>query len=439
MSQPEQAESNGRAVLEGDVLGEDVLEPAAPQDDPPPPARSWRTRRDFAAVALLVVAVLVAGFLVWRTSDARGTISQVGPSTITPLPPATVLPPTLGEVWRAPSGATRTPVALDSVVVTADGGEVLGRDAASGEVRWRYQRDLPLCTVSSAWGRVFTVYHKGTNCSEITTLDAASGRRGPQRNGDAEMGTRLLDEGSHVVTTGGEYFEVYRRDDLVRSLEYGELRAIVNPNKQPRTGCDYGSFAVTGGKVAVIERCYAMDTADRLTVLKPNPEKSDEPQVLASVVVGAKGARVIAVTANRVAVALPGKLVVFDADTGGLISEYPVPISAEELAGDPPGRVVTTTTSTANVYWFTGSRTVALNPVELNPVWTAEGTLGSGTTLAGRLLVPVPAGLKVLDQVNGAEIGTIAVDRGGYDGVVEMATEGPLVLEQRGSELVALR
>ncbi|MEV0681048.1 PQQ-binding-like beta-propeller repeat protein [Actinosynnema sp. NPDC050436] len=451
MGQPEQAESNGQVVVDGEpsadtdrpaaVATEDVLAEPAPggtDDGPVGPVRTWRTRGDYLALALVVVGVLVAGLLVWVSSDARNTTTQTGSDQFTPLQPVTVLPPSLGELWRAPSAATQVPVHLDSVVVTGDGGEVLGRDALTGDVRWRYSRNWPLCTVSTAWGRVFALYRKDTNCSELTTLEAASGKRGAQRNGDAALDTRLLNEGSHVLATGETYFEVYRRDDLVRSLEYGTLRAIVNSGKQPRPGCQYGSFAVTGGKAAVVERCYHQDPSDRITVLKPNPEKSDEPQVISTALIGAKGARVVAVTANRVAVAVPGKLVVFDAETGGLIQEYPVEVSAQELAGDPPGRVVSTMTSTAAVYWFTGSRTVALSLADLNPLWTTESQ-GPGTTLAGRALIPVKDALKVVDQVTGEEIGRVPVDRGGYTGPVLMGTEGPVVLEQRGDTLVALR
>ncbi len=461
MGQPEQAESNGQVVLDSDhadgqqedgqqpadtdhqaaVATEDVLaEPvsAGQDDEPTGPVRTWRTRGDYLALVLVVVAILVTTVLVWVNSDARNTVSQTGPSQVTPLPPATVLPPSMGEVWRAPSNATQVPVSLDSVVVTGDGGEVTGRDALTGDVRWRYSRNWPLCTVSTAWGKVFSLYRKDTNCSELSTLDPASGKRGPQRNGDAAVDSRLLNEGSHVLTTGETYFEVYRRDDLVRSLEYGTLRAIVNANKQPRPDCQYGSFAVTGGKVAVIERCYNIDPSDRITVLRPNPEKSDEPQVLSSVIVGAKGARVVAVTGNRVAVAVPGKLIVFDADTGGLLAEHPIEVTADELKGDPPGRVVPTMTSTAAVYWFTGSRTVALSLVDLNPLWSTPSQ-GPGTTLAGRVLIPAKDTLKVFDQVSGQEVARIPVNRGGYSGPVLMATEGPIVLEQRGDTLVALR
>ncbi|HEX6346125.1 hypothetical protein [Umezawaea sp.] len=421
-----------------------LVAPSADTPEPPPdlPERSFRTRGDFIAAALLAVVVLVTGSLVYLFSDARATTSETTSAPAPELPVADKLPPSLAEIWRAPSGGTQAPTWIGSVVVTGDGGEVVGRDPLSGDVRWRYRRDLPLCTITAAWDKALVSYSKGTGCSEITSLDPVSGARGPQRNGDAELGSRLLTEGSHVLTTGKEYVEVYRKDDLVRSLEYGKLRAIVNPNKQPRTGCEYSSFAVTTGKIAMIERCYANDPSDRLTVLKPNPEKSDSPEVISSVVLGTKGARVVAVTTNRVAVATPGtpaKLSVFDADTGGLVNEYPLDLPESDLAGDAPGGVVPITVSTANVYWFTGSRTIALSLEDLGPKWTAQDTIGAGSTLAGQVLIPVEDGLKVLDQLTGTEIGTVPVNRKGYEGSIQSSTIGPVVLEQRGGTLVALR
>jgi hypothetical protein len=432
-------ESNGQAPVVEDVLA-DTSEHDHPEL-PDVPARSFRTRGDFIAVALLAVIVLVAGVLVWAFSDARATTSQTTSAPAPVLPEATTLPPSLSEVWRAPSGATQSPVWLGTVVVTGDGGEVTGRDPLTGAVRWSYQRDLPLCTITAAWDKALAAYSKGAGCSEITSLNPVTGERGPQRNGDAELGSRLLSEGSHVITTGKKYIEAYRRDDLVRSMEYGQLRAIVNPNKQPRTGCEYGSLAVTSGKVAVLERCYNTDPSDRITILKPNPEKSDSPEVISSSVVGGKGARVVAVTSNRVAVLVPGpsRLVVFDADTGGLLNEYPLDLPESDVAGDPPNGVTPTMTSTANIYWYTGSRTIALSLDELSPKWTLPDAIGPGSTLAGRVLIPVRDGLKVLDQTTGAQVGTIPVNRQGYTGPVLSSTIGPVVLEQRGSTLVALR
>jgi hypothetical protein len=432
---------------------EDVLD--EPAHEPPPVgerprARSWRTRADFVAVALIAVVAITATVLTWVFSDARATTSITGPSSWEPLPEVVALPPTLAEVWRARSGATQSPVVVQtpakdtgeekpSTVVTGDGGEVNGRDPLTGDVRWTYKRDLPLCVASTAWGRAMALYSKGTNCSELTSLDGVTGERRAQRNGDAEPGTALLNEGSHLLTTGSKYLEVYRRDDLVKSLEYGTLRAIVNPNKQPRVGCTFGSVAVTSGRFAIIERCPD-DSSDRVTVLKPNPDKSDEPKVFASVLTGGRNAQVVAVTDKLVAVAMPdpARIVVFDAETGNQVTESPVDVPAGDFS-EPPNHVARSVATKTNVFWFTGSKTIALSQETLTPLWTAEGALGAGTTLAGRALIPVKDGLRVYEQATGAVVGTIRVRRDGYDGPVQLATAGPVVLEQRGETLVALR
>jgi len=73
-----------------------------------------------------------------------------------------------------------------------------------------------------------------------------------------------------------------------------------------------------------------------------------------------------------------------------------------DLAGDPPGEVVPVTKGSGAVYWFTGSKTIALSSADLHPLWTVDGTLGPGAVLAGYLLVPVKDGLAVIDQTTGA-------------------------------------
>jgi hypothetical protein len=432
---------------------EDVLDEPAHAPDPVeerPRARSWRTRSDYVAVALITVISVVAAVLTWAFSDARATTSVTGPSSWDQLPEVVALPPTLSEVWRAKSGASQSPVVVQtqvketgeekpSTVVTGDGGEVNGRDPLTGDVRWTYRRDLPLCVVSTGWGRAMTLYSKGTNCSELTSLDGVTGERKAQRNGDAELGTALLNEGSHLITTGSKFVEVYRRDDLVRSMEYGGLRAIVNPNKQPRVGCTYGSVSVTSGRFAMIERCPD-DASDRISVIKPNPDKSDEPKVFASALTGGKNVQVVAVTDKLVAVAMPNpsRLVVFDAESGTQVSETPIDVPAADFT-DPPNHVSRGFTTKTNAFWFTGSKTIALSLDTLAPLWTADGTLGAGTTLAGRAVIPVKEGLRVYEQATGAVVGTIRIGREGYTGPVQLATAGPVVLEQRGETLVALR
>jgi hypothetical protein len=460
----------------GTIGAEDVLDgvedeldrdyPVEPEPLDPMDRTRFRRGADVLAATLIVVVALVVGLVVWLNSDVRATSSEVNTNPVPSPEPPTVFPPSLGEAWRAPSPATPVPVAVGPVVVTGNGGEVAGRDPVTGEVLWRYDRDLPLCTIAPSWSLAVAVYRtsgnflpdgdsrSGGGCSEVTAFDPASGKRGRQRaadepvdkpnggqrQGDAELGTRLLADGTYLTTTG-KHLLVTLRSDLVQTMEYGRLPAVVNPDKQPRTGCEYGTTAVSPGRIGVIERCPG-EGSDRLTVYRAtnSDNKADEPSVVFSTLVEATGAQLVAMSDQRTAVALPGpsRLVVFD-DQGAQQATYPLELPEQDLRGDPDGLVVPTAKGPGAIYWHTGSRTVALHSGDLNPLWTAPNTLGPGTAFAGRVLVPVRDGIRVLDQATGQEVGTTPVNRDGYSGLVTMSTSGPMVLEQRGSDLVALR
>jgi hypothetical protein len=438
---------------------------------------SFHRKRDVLLAAVIAVAVLVGGLLLWQSSDIRATSSQTYDGPVSSPARPTVFPPSLAEVWRARSPATPEPVAVGPAVVTGDGGQVTGHDPLTGDVRWRYSRDLPLCTISSAFELAIAVYAKKDNllpdhdprkqgsCSEVTALWPATGRRGRptrpdeqrdspyqgQRNSDAELGTRLLSDGTYVTTTGSQLLTTWR-SDLVQTMQYGKVPAIVNPDKQPRTGCRYGTISVVTGKIAVIERCPT-DPGDRLTVYKATgDDDAEKPVVVASVVVGQK-AQVVAMSeqcrldathpeeveqCTAVALPNPNRLVVYD-EKGEQVRSYPLELAPDDLRTEPSDHVVPVNRATGAVYWFTGSRTIALSMDDLRPLWTVEDAVGPGTAFASKILVPVDDGIAILNPVDGARVATSPLDRGGYDGVVTMSALGPMVYEQRGDTLVALR
>ncbi|WP_369822070.1 PQQ-binding-like beta-propeller repeat protein [Saccharomonospora sp. CUA-673] len=326
-------------------------------------------------------------------------------------------------------------------VVTASGGEVVGRDAETGEQRWRYARDLPLCTVSSEWDRVLAVYRKSEGCSEVTQLDAATGQRTAQRNGDAERGTRLIGDGSYLTTTGDRLLNTWR-DDLVRSMEFGRVYAQVNAGYQPRPQCEYGTVAVAAGRVGVIERCPDDEAGGgtRFTALKAAPEESDQPEEEFSVSLPERDAKLVAMVPGGAAVLLPqaGELVLYNAD-GRERMRYPLDLPRSDLDAEPDDGVMPTVRGPQNVYWYTGSRTIALSTEDLAPRWTVHNTHGAGVAYAGKYVTPIGGGLAVLDPADGRTEHTIALPRGDYRGPIELGAAGPTLLERRGDTLVALQ
>ncbi|MGH3520446.1 MAG: Rv3212 family protein [Haloechinothrix sp.] len=419
----------------------------------------WTSPRDRVIAVAIALGVATTGMVVWATSDSVGTESTVARTPARPLDTPSRVPNSFTELWRAPSAATPVPVAQGSTVVTGDSGEVIGRDPLSGFQRWRYARDTPLCTVAGEWSKAIAVFTKGNGCSEVTALDADTGRRAAQRNGDAEAGTQLLSDGSHLVTTGTRLINVWSQE-LLRAMEFGELPAPVNPGKQPRAGCEFSSIAIAHGKIGTVARCPG-EAAARLIVFttthyEKDESRSDEPKELYSAALPSGPARVVAISGpepedagpedaesedravTAVALAEQKLLLVYGPD-GKRSTAFSLDLPEQELAGAPAGGAVLTSHTETGVYWFTGSRTIALAGADLRPRWTLRDTIGTTTEFGGRLLVPITGGLAVVDEQSGETLRTVAVDRGGYAGPVRLASVGPVLLEQRGDLLVALR
>jgi hypothetical protein len=393
-------------------------------------------------IVVLVLGTLAGFFGLRAVSDVHATTSQTGPAHVSEPPEPGRVPRRLSPIWRAPSPKTPEPVAVNRSLVTAGGHEVAGRDPLTGKIRWRYaRRNLPLCTVGAAWGRVLALYRKNGWCGEVTSLDAVTGKRGAQRTGNVQRGTRLVDGGTYVTTTGPSLLNTWR-SDLVKTDEYGDVPDPAQPGTQPRPDCTYGSVAAGGGRIGVVERCPGdrrHAPADRLTVLRAQPERPDTPQVVFSAVLPGPQARVVAVNDEYAAVALPGKLLVYANSAEQPAASYPLSLPDRDFHGDPPGRVVPTTSSDdGTVYWFTGSSTVALSGNDFRPRWSFPHTSGPGTLFAGRLLLPVRNGLAVTNPGSGRVLRTIALNRHGYRGRVGLASLGPVVVEQRGNTIVAL-
>ena len=415
----------------------------------PKRVRPERLRRgDVVVAAVLTIALIAAGVLLWRSSPADGTTDRLAARPITGPPAAAGIPAGFVEAWRAPSSATVLPAVSGPAVVTADGDTVSGRDAVTGTEEWSYRRDRALCTVASGFpnadghrGLVLALYEGSTGfCSEMTALRPDTGARVAARNPDVVPGTELVADDTFVLATGERYLEV-ERSDLVKTLEYGAVIAPAQPGRQPRVGCAYGSSVLTARRVGVLERCPD-DTTDRLTVLSPDPADAEKPEEDFSVLLPAEGATVVALTSDRAAVALPNppRLQLLDRD-GAEVGLVPLDVPEADLATDPPGKVPQLAIgpgSDGPIYWWTGSRTVALDPADLTPRWTLPDTLGPALPYGGGLLVPVPDGLQDVDALTGTVLRTIPVTRDDRTAPVRLAAAGRVVLEQRGSEVVAL-
>lgn len=462
----------------------------------------------------MAVTVAAIGFLVYRTSDLAGASLVTGTDAAVPSP-ISAAPAALVQKWTRPTDAALgAVVSASGVVVTTDPHTVTGRDASTGVTRWSYTRsNRTLCAVGSGdvgptdmssnatVAGITTVYQENGFCSQVTTLDPVTGDRGKVRTSPNQEHGSLVFGSTYAGWLGPDRLEVWRYD-LVRTIQYG---VQINPPKpgQSRLGCTFTDMALATNQFATIEHCPAEGTNDRLVInfdapgdVTNHPEGWDTFQhsIRADIDTGGAGARIVGITADRVAVLVSGSksvVKVFDAagkqtsstpvdipgadiiaadsvadpanvtpalQTGNqrfsLIGDHLLAVSMPTVDAIPPATAFPTTT--AGTTTSSSSITNALNPggsgsapatvpvADLKVDWVAAGALGLPATIGSNVLMPTTKGLSFFDSTTGpGDLGaagtkTIPVDRGAYAGRVDATSVGSMIIEDRGAAVVGL-
>ncbi|OBG84275.1 hypothetical protein A5733_18190 [Mycobacterium sp. NS-7484] len=403
-----------------------------------------RTRGDIAAALAIVAIVTVVAGLIWWTSDARATVSRPAAEPVPYLTPAREVPAGLQQLWVADSPKTTQPVLAGGSVVTGEGSTVAGRDPVSGAVLWSYARDLELCGVTSVYQYAVAVYPDVRGCGQASTIDGKTGRRGPARTAYADPEVKLSTDGTTVLAAGDSRLELWR-SDMVRMLSYGALDARIKPDVPASPVCRQLSAAASSSAVSVLESCPKSKFI-RLTLLRPADEE-DTPEVRyvdLQDITDESGAQVIAVSGTTTAVYLPvpRPMVNVIDETGKTLASLPLakpaaPQSAATRAGD----LITWWTGDSVMVFSTTGGSGLQYKFTVTPTQDESGhhlPVGPATVMAGQLLVPVNDGYDVFDQQNGAGIRHIALPRTPSVSPVIPAVAGDTVLEQRGTQLVAL-
>ncbi len=458
----------------------------------------------------LAVVVVIVGLVVYHYSDIRNASLVTG--TVAPVPATpSAIPTTLTQKWTAPTDPALGSVASASgVVVTTDQHSITAHDAETGAVRWTYSRsNRTLCAVgsgdigpasmgaSASVAGITTVYNENGFCSQVMSFDPVTGARGKVRTSPNQENGSLVFGGPYAGWLGPTRLEVWRYD-LVRTIQYGEQ---INPPKpgQSRLGCTFTDMALASNQFATVEHCATEKNArvvlnfDDPGNVAGHPSGWDTFQhsVRVDIDTGAAAARIVGVTADRVAVLVSGPkpaVVVYDA-TGKQTSRTMVDIPAADIvAADDVSRPATVTPAVQTVdhrYSLVGSHllsistptiqavppatsfstspttsssgapssgsiTNALNPpattdiADLKVDWVAAGAIGLPATLHTTVLMPTRTGLSSFDAATGpldlSAAGAVStpVDRGSYTGRVDVSAVGSMVIEDRGSTVVAL-
>src|SRR4051812_45479431 len=204
-------------------------------------ATATRKRRDRLIAAAIALVVVVAGVVVYLTSDARATSLVVAPDTSSPAA-MVAAPDSLQQIWQARTDPRWPAVASPyGTVVTADGHTVVGHDPPTGAVRWSYTRsNLDMCVMGSgdtdaagvelggAVRGVLVGYVKSGRCSELTLLNPITGERRDQRTGFTGADSSLVFGGPYGGLVSDDLVELWRYD-LVRTIQYGNQPEPTKP------------------------------------------------------------------------------------------------------------------------------------------------------------------------------------------------------------------
>ncbi len=455
--------------------------------------------------------VVVVGLLVYHSSDIRNANLVTG--SVMPVPDSpSSLPAKLSEKWSAATDPAFGSVASASgVVVTTDPHSITAHDAATGAVRWTYSRsNRTLCAVGSgdigpaqmagsgSVSGITTVFDENGFCSQVMTFDPVTGNRGKVRTSPNQENGSLVFGGPYAGWLGPTRAEVWRYD-LVRTIQYG---AQINPPKpgQSRLGCTLTDMALANNQFATVEHCPAEGPDARVVLnfadpgaVANHPDGWDTFQhsIRVDIDTGAIAARIVGVTADRVAVLVSGPkpaVVVFDA-TGKQTSRTLVDIPATDIvAADDVARPATVTPAVQTAdhrYSLVGDHLLSISTptiqavppatsfpasptptssaassstgltgvltqpattdiIDLKLDWVAAGAIGLPGTINSTVLMPTRNGLSSFNSATGpldlSADGAVAtpVDRGGYAGRVDVTAVGKMIIEDRGNTVVAL-
>ena len=462
------------------------------------PSRRRRRRVDLAIGLIVAVIVTLVGVVLWQTGDAKATNSVTAPSDAVPTTPspASSPPVTLHQLWTLPTdpslGAVVSPYGS---VVTTDAHTVTGHSLDTGAALWSYGRsNVSLCAVGSGdtdtagldtWGAVrgvMTVYAKNGWCSQVTTLNPTTGERLYQRTSPNQDPGTLVFGGPYAGWLGSDLLEVWRHD-LLRTIQYGNQPNPVNSDG-PHTGCTFSDLAVADKQFATIEHCAAQPGTARLVVNYADPGGDGEKgwdamhsQPRATIDTKSPVAVIVGITPDREAILVTSPtpaLVVYDS-AGTEVSRTTVNIPAAAIsrsakAGVTPSVTIDTrryslvgknllsvsieslqapapSTSTSNQASRTSGIQLTTGPTTTGPVrtvtvasphldWIHSGVLGLPTRIGASVLAPIAKGLLELRVSDGRAGRTISVDRGNYQGRVDVTAVGAVIVEVRTGTVV---
>lgn len=334
-----------------------------------------RTRRDLLVAAVIAVVMILVASIVLLTGSAARSDFGAADAEQPEYSPAGEAPTMSRFLWSHESAGSGAPLTTKGNLVTVDpDGQLIGRDAGSGEEKWSYTHKGSLCAAAYYSDSLVAAFDGADGCSDVTAIGTTAQEYTSTRQSAFPDTMQLDGTWKHMLALSPQRLEIWR-DDLVRTIEYGAVDAPQEPDAQPRSDCSLATADLTDARFAVTERCPTDDSV-RLTLAKTVPEDNRIPEEIASAATGANGLWIIDMTDE-------GVLALQNVGPRWSVEWFTSPTvhsTVLDLPSEPTHKPSPETLSgdRSQARWFDGATTHAFDLNNGRHTWSTRGTTGPG-------------------------------------------------------------
>lgn len=184
------------------------------------------------------------------------------------------------RVWKA-DHKYKYLVNTPGAVIAGDEDSVSRIDIENGNHIWSYKMDGgKLCHVVEANGNVAALFDNGRGCTDIVTLDAASGRVINQAQYSIPDDSHIarLAYGRENIAIVSPTFVRLLRYDLVPIAEFGTKKDVTYTSDQSVRNCDISDVAVGPDYTAIGSKCEG-DYSYHVRVIQNEPKESTQGKI----------------------------------------------------------------------------------------------------------------------------------------------------------------
>lgn len=234
------------------------------------------TSRKVSNIIYAVIAVIITATVVFLSffSTSSQVAHEPSPNGVRDGLKWEQAPESMTPDWSV-DGYTNILNTSGSIIGVKENG-VERLDSQSGDVKWSYHRpDSVLCHAIEAGGNIAVLFDSGNGCSEIMTLDAATGERlnyAMYGLEDSELEARLVYGQDNIAIVTPEHAR-FLSMSLTPNAEFGARPDMIYPDDQEFFNCEISDVAIGSDHGIVASRCDDQ-TSFHVNAVDLEPEES---------------------------------------------------------------------------------------------------------------------------------------------------------------------